>query len=83
MYSNHGDTRNFFLRIPGSDLILEPQQFSGSKGKKLDTHVQDPGAIQLIFYTRDLDTLTRWLVTVCNARLTVDRCASASSSPSM
>ncbi len=62
MYSIRSDTRNFFLKIPGSDLILEPEQFSASKAKRLDTHVQDPGAVQLTFYTRDLDTLTGWLV---------------------
>lgn len=62
MYSLKSDTRNFFLKIPGSDLILEPEQFRASKGKKLDTHVQDPGALQLIFYTRDIDQLSAWLV---------------------
>ena len=62
MYSIKSDTRNFYLKIPASDLILEPEQFRASKGKKLDTHVQDPGALQLIFYTRDIDQLSGWLV---------------------
>ena len=62
MYRNHSDTRNFYLKIPGTDLILEPEQFRTSTAKKLDTHVQDPGAVHLIFYTRDLDTVSGWLV---------------------
>ena len=62
MYSIKSNTRNFFLKIPGSDLILEPEQFSASRGKRLETHIQDPGAVQLIFNTRDIDTLSAWLM---------------------
>jgi predicted enzyme related to lactoylglutathione lyase len=61
MYGVKGNTRNFFLRIPGSDLTLEAEQFSGSKAKRLDTHVQDPGAVQLIFMVNNLDLLAGWL----------------------
>ena len=61
MYGVKGNTRNFFLRVPGSDLNLEIEQFSGAKGKRLDTHVQDPGAVQLIFTVNNIDLLTEWL----------------------
>ncbi|MEQ1946745.1 MAG: VOC family protein [Bryobacteraceae bacterium] len=62
MYGVKGNTRNFFLRVPGSDLNLEIEQFSGTKAKKLDTRIQDPGAVQLIFSVNDVDLLTSWLV---------------------
>jgi len=61
MYGVKGNTRNFFLRIPGSDLNLEIEQFSAAKGKRLDTHVQDPGAVQFIFTVNNIDLLTGWL----------------------
>ena len=61
MYGVKGNTRNFFLRIPGSDLNLEIEQFSAAKGKRLDTHVQDPGAVQFIFTVNNIDLLTDWL----------------------
>jgi len=61
MYGVKGNTRNFFLRVPGSELTLEIEQFSGAKGKRLDTHIQDPGAVQLIFTTNNIDQLTDWL----------------------
>jgi len=61
MYGVKGNSRNFFLRIPGSELNLEIEQFSGAKGKRLDTHLQDPGAVQLIFTVNNLDQLTDWL----------------------
>jgi predicted enzyme related to lactoylglutathione lyase len=61
MYGVKGNTRNFFLRVPGSDLNLEIEQFSAATGKKLDTHIQDPGAVQLIFNVNDIDLLTGWL----------------------
>jgi len=61
MYGVKGNTRNFFLRVPGSELNLEIEQFSGATGKRLDTHLQDPGAMQLIFNTSNIDGLTDWL----------------------
>src|SRR5258708_4381820 len=54
MYGVKGNTRNFFLRVPGSELNIELEQFSAAKGKKLDTHIQDPGAVQLIFNVNDI-----------------------------
>src|SRR3954469_19267287 len=33
MYGVPGNSRNFFLRIPGSDLVLEPEQFNLATGK--------------------------------------------------
>jgi hypothetical protein len=38
MYGVKGNTRNFFLRVPNSDLTLEMEQFSGATGKRLNTH---------------------------------------------
>jgi len=66
IYRHKGDSRNFVLRTPGSDLGLEIEQFSGVKGKRLSTHVQDPGAEQLIFtvnnfHANNIDVLTGWL----------------------
>jgi predicted enzyme related to lactoylglutathione lyase len=61
MYGVKGNTRNFFLHVPGSDLALEPEQFSGAAGKRLDTHIQDPGAVQLIFTVSNIDQLATWL----------------------
>jgi predicted enzyme related to lactoylglutathione lyase len=62
MYGVKGDNRNFFLRVPGSDLTIEITQFSGAQGKRLDTHVQDPGAVQLIFTVNNIDLLSGWLI---------------------
>jgi predicted enzyme related to lactoylglutathione lyase len=56
-----GKTRNIFLRAPGTEVIFEPRTFDAAKGKRLDTHIQDPGAAQFIFGTRDIDQLTAWL----------------------
>jgi predicted enzyme related to lactoylglutathione lyase len=61
MYGVKGNTRNFYLRVPGSDLNLEIEQFSGAKGKRLDTHVQDPGAVHFVFTVNNIDLLTDWL----------------------
>src|SRR5262249_14795302 len=35
MYGVEGNSRNFFLRIPGSELILEPEQFDLATGKAM------------------------------------------------
>jgi len=61
MYGVTGNNRNFFLRVPGSDLTIEITQFSGARGKRLDTRVQDPGAVQLIFTVNNIDLLSDWL----------------------
>jgi predicted enzyme related to lactoylglutathione lyase len=61
MYAVQGNTRNFFLKAPGSDLTFEIESFDGAKGKPLSTHIQDPGAVQFIFNTRDIDQLTAWI----------------------
>jgi catechol 2,3-dioxygenase-like lactoylglutathione lyase family enzyme len=61
IYRTKGNSRNFVLRVPGSDLGLEIEQFSGAKGKRLNTRVQDPGAQQLIFTTYNIDILAGWL----------------------
>jgi predicted enzyme related to lactoylglutathione lyase len=61
MYGVKGNSRNFFLHVPGSDMQLEIEQFSGATGKKLDTHIQDPGALQIILTTNNIDQLTTWL----------------------
>lgn len=61
MYAVQGNTRNFFLRAPGSELTFEIESFDGTKAKPLTTHIQDPGAVQFIFNTRDIDQLTAWL----------------------
>lgn len=62
IYRTTGNSRNFILRVPGSDLGLEIEQFSGAKGKRLNTHIQDPGAQQLIFTTYNIDILVGWLM---------------------
>jgi hypothetical protein len=66
IYRTRGNSRNFVLRVPGSDLGLEIEHFSGAKGKRLNTHLQDPGAQQLIFTVNNftannIDVLTGWL----------------------
>ena len=61
IYRHKGNSRNFVLRTPGSELGLEIEQFSDVKGKRLNTHLQDPGALQLIFTTNNIDILTGWL----------------------
>ena len=35
MYGVPGNSRNYFLRIPGSELVLEPEQFNLAAGKAL------------------------------------------------
>jgi len=61
MYAVKGNTRNFFLRAPNSELTFELESFDGTTAKRLDTHIQDPGAMQFIFGTRDIDQLTAWI----------------------
>jgi catechol 2,3-dioxygenase-like lactoylglutathione lyase family enzyme len=55
MYGVHGNIRNFTLRIPGTDMGIEPVQWSDAKGKLLPSRVQDPGAAHLILNTWNMD----------------------------
>lgn len=57
MYGVQGNSRNFFLRIPGSDLILEPEQFNLASGKALHPRLQDPGAAFLILTANNINVL--------------------------
>ncbi len=57
MYGVQGNSRNFFLRIPGSELILEPEQFNLATGKALHPRLQDPGAAFLILTTNNINVL--------------------------
>ena len=61
MYAVKGNTRNIFLKAPNSELTLEFESFDGTPAKRLDTHIQDPGAMQFIFGTRDINQLTSWI----------------------
>jgi predicted enzyme related to lactoylglutathione lyase len=61
MYAVKGNTRNFFLKAPNSELTFELESFDGTQAKRLDTHIQDPGAMQFIFGTRDIHQLTAWI----------------------
>ena len=61
IYRTKGNSRNFVLRVPGSDLGVEIEQFSGAKGKRLNTHLQDPGALQLIFTVNNIDNVANYL----------------------
>ena len=57
MYGVQGNSRNFFLKIPGSELILEPEQFNLATGKALHPRLQDPGAAFLILTTNNINVL--------------------------
>jgi catechol 2,3-dioxygenase-like lactoylglutathione lyase family enzyme len=61
MYGVKERARNFTLRIPGADIGVEPMQWSASKGKLLQPHLQDPGASQLVLTVNDIDELLTWL----------------------
>ncbi len=61
MYNVKGNTRNIFLKAPNSELTFELESFDGTSAKRLDTHIQDPGAMQFIFDTRDVNQLTAWI----------------------
>jgi catechol 2,3-dioxygenase-like lactoylglutathione lyase family enzyme len=57
MYGVQGNSRNFFLRIPGSELILEPEQFNLATGKALHPRLQDPGSAFLILTANNINVL--------------------------
>ena len=57
MYGVPGNSRNYFLRIPGSELVLEPEQFNLATGKALHPRLQDPGAAYLILYANNMNVL--------------------------
>ena len=54
-FENKGDLRNFSLRIPGSDMGVEPVQWKETAGKLVASRIQDPGAGHLILKTWNLD----------------------------
>jgi catechol 2,3-dioxygenase-like lactoylglutathione lyase family enzyme len=55
MYNNKSDLRNFTLRIPGSDMGVEPAQWRDVTGKLLPSRIQDPGAGYLILKTWNIN----------------------------
>jgi len=55
MYDNKSDLRNFGLRIPGSDMGVEPGQWKEVSGKLLPSPIQDPGAGYLILKTWNIN----------------------------
>lgn len=55
MYQVKGNARNFTLRVPGTDMGVEPIQWSEAKGKLLPSRIQDPGAGHLILNTWNID----------------------------
>jgi catechol 2,3-dioxygenase-like lactoylglutathione lyase family enzyme len=55
MYASQSALRNFTLRIPGSDMGVEPSQWKDAPGKLLASHIQDPGAGHLILKTWNID----------------------------
>jgi predicted enzyme related to lactoylglutathione lyase len=58
MYAIPGKIRNFYLRVPVSDMMIEPIQWSDAKGKPLNPRMQDPGATRLILNVNNIDVLT-------------------------
>src|SRR4029079_11464676 len=57
MYAVNGRIRNFILRVPTSDLQVEPIQWSDAKGKPLNPRLQDPGASRLVLSVSNIDLL--------------------------
>lgn len=57
MYGVAGNVRNFYLRVPVTDLMIEPIQWSEAKGKPLSPRLQDPGAARLVLTVTDIDLL--------------------------
>jgi catechol 2,3-dioxygenase-like lactoylglutathione lyase family enzyme len=57
MYGVEGRLRNLALRVPMSDLLIEPIQWSDASGKPLHPRLQDPGATRLILTVSNIDTL--------------------------
>ena len=55
MYDNKSDLRNFGLRIPGSDMGVEPGQWKEVAGNLLPSRIQDPGAGHLILKTWNIN----------------------------
>jgi hypothetical protein len=58
MYVVSGKIRNFYLRVPVSDLMIEPIQWSEAKGKPLNPRIQDTGSTRLILNVNNIDALT-------------------------
>src|SRR5262245_30742238 len=40
LYGVQGMSRTFFLRVPDSDLVIEPQQYSATTGKAVHPRLQ-------------------------------------------
>jgi hypothetical protein len=57
MYAVGGQIRNFIVRVPTSDLQVEPIQWSEAGGKPLHPRLQDPGATRLVLSVSKLDVL--------------------------
>lgn len=55
MYNSRSDLRNFTLRVPGSDMGVEPSQWKDATRKLLPSRIQDPGAGHLILKTWNMD----------------------------
>jgi catechol 2,3-dioxygenase-like lactoylglutathione lyase family enzyme len=55
MYNSQSDLRNFTLRIPGSDMGVEPSQRKDATGKLLASRIEDPGAGHLMLKTWNID----------------------------
>jgi catechol 2,3-dioxygenase-like lactoylglutathione lyase family enzyme len=57
MYTVKGNARNYSLRIPGTDMGVEPVEWSEANGKPLPVRIQDPGAAHLIMNTWNMDAI--------------------------
>lgn len=61
MYGVDGNLRNFYLRVPVTDMVIEPIQWSEAKGRPLSPRLQDPGASRLVLTVNDIDALAKRL----------------------
>ena len=64
MYARQGKHAQFFSaarRELGANLRKPRNRSTAPRAKRLDTHIQDPGAMQFIFDTRDVNQLTAWI----------------------
>ncbi len=57
MYLTKAKLRNFELRIPGTEMGVEPVQWSNTNTRVASTRIQDPGAAHLILGTRNIDAV--------------------------
>lgn len=61
MYGVGGNIKNFYLRVPLTELTVEPIQWSEAKGKPLFPRLQDPGASRLVLTVNNIDALAKYL----------------------